>query len=323
MSSRRDFLMHLGAAAVALAGGGGTHAQPGRPLALVVGFPPGGGPDLVARALAERARRDLGQPILVDNRTGAGGRIALDWLRNAAADGSNFVLTPALMLTAYPHIYKKLSYSPADFEPVCRLCQYHLSIVTRAEAPYSSLQEFVAWARSNKRATLGVPGLGTSPDFVGSLLARAEKLQLEPIVYRGGPQLTQAALAGEVDVAVNLSSNFVELAKAGRLKLLAVSAAARSRFSPEVPTLAELGYADMVFVEYLAIVARKGTPGQTVQHLQELMQAALQDPMVRDTLLRAEYLPGFKPARLLAADLAASSERWKILVEKTGFKPID
>lgn len=323
MSSRRDFLMHLGAAAAALAGAGSTHAQPGRPLALVVGFPPGGGPDLVARALAERARRDLGQPILVDNRTGAGGRIALDWLRNAAADGSNFVLTPASMLTAYPYVYQKLSYSPAEFEPVCKLCKYHLSIVAHADAPYSSLKEFVAWAKANRRATFGVPGLGNSADFIGRLLARAEGLSLEPIIYRGGPQLTQAALAGEVDVAVNLSSNFIELAKSRRLKVLAVSTAARSPFSPGVPTLAELGYGDLVFEEYLAIFARKGTPEKSILQLQDAMKQALQDPAVRELLVRSEYQPDFKPAQQLAADLAASSERWKLLVQKADFKPID
>ncbi len=242
--SRRSFLMKMGAGVAAarvagfgaaMSGAGSVRAQSRKPITLMVGFPPGGGPDLVARAVAEPARRDLGQAMVIENRTGAGGRIALDWLRNAQADGSNFALTPASMLTAYPHVYKRLPYSLAEFAPVCKLCIYHLSVVAPADAPYSTLQEFVAWARSTKEATFGVPGLGNATEFVGRLLAQAENLSLEPISYRGGPQLTQAVVAGEVSLAVNLSSNFIELVKAGRLKVLAVTSAVRSPFSRTCP----------------------------------------------------------------------------------------
>ncbi|RAP59929.1 hypothetical protein A6B37_24625 [Achromobacter sp. HZ01] len=261
--------------------------------------------------------------MVIENRTGAGGRIALDWLRNAQADGSNFALTPASMLTAYPHVYKRLPYSLAEFAPVCKLCIYHLSVVAPADAPYSTLQEFVAWARSTKEATFGVPGLGNATEFVGRLLAQAENLSLEPISYRGGPQLTQAVVAGEVSLAVNLSSNFIELVKAGRLKVLAVTSAVRSPFSPDVPTLAELGYPDIVFEEFIGIVARQGTPEPDIARLQDAMRSALQDATVRDTLARSEYLPDFKPAQLLGAELTASTERWRTLVRKIGFKPIE
>lgn len=330
--SRRSFLMKMGAGVaaarvtgfgVAMSGAGSVGAQSRKPITLMVGFPPGGGPDLVARAVAEPARRDLGQAIVIENRIGASGRIALDWLRKAEGNGSNFVLTPASMLTAYPQVYKRLSYSLAEFAPVCKLCRYHLSVVAPANAPYSTLQEFVAWARSSKEATFGVPGQGNATEFTGRLLAQAENLSLEPISYRGGPQLTQAVAAGEVNVAVNLSSNFIELIKAGRLKVLAVTTAARSPFSPDVPTLVELGYPDIVFEEFIGIVARNGTPEPGIVRLQDAMQAALQDATVRDTLSRSEYLPDFKPARLLGADLAASSERWKALVREIGFKPIE
>ena len=225
MSTRRDFLTKIGASAVAvrLAGVGAAltgpvaaHAQSNGPITLVVGFPAGGGPDLVARALAEAGQRELNQPIVVQNKTGAGGRIALDWLGNQAADGSAFGLTPAAMLASFPHVYKKLSYDPNNFVPVCKICDYHVSVVTRSDSPFSTLKEFVAWAKETKRGTFGVPSRGSGTDFVGNLLSKAEDLALEPILYRGGPQLTQAVLAGEVDVAINLSSNFVELAKAGK-----------------------------------------------------------------------------------------------------------
>lgn len=332
MSTRRDFLTKIGASAVAvrLAGVGAAltgpvaaHAQSNGPITLVVGFPAGGGPDLVARALAEAGQRELNQPIVVQNKTGAGGRIALDWLGNQAADGSAFGLTPAAMLASFPHVYKKLSYDPNNFVPVCKICDYHVSVVTRSDSPFSTLKEFVAWAKETKRGTFGVPSRGSGTDFVGNLLSKAEDLGLEPILYRGGPQLTQAVLAGEVDVAINLSSNFVELAKAGKVKVLAVSTATRSPFSPEVPTLAELGYGDLIFEESIGIVARKGTPEKTILRMQEAVQKAMGEASVLNALRILEYRPDFKQAKQYGEDLAAASERYQAFVQKTNFQPLD
>lgn len=332
MSTRRDFLTKIGASAVAvrLAGVGAAltgpvaaHAQSNGPITLVVGFPAGGGPDLVARALAEAGQRELNQPIVVQNKTGAGGRIALDWLGNQAADGSAFGLTPAAMLASFPHVYKKLSYDPNNFVPVCKICDYHVSVVTRSDSPFSTLKEFVAWAKETKRGTFGVPSRGSGTDFVGNLLSKAEDLGLEPILYRGGPQLTQAVLAGEVDVAINLSSNFVELAKAGKVKVLAVSTATRSPFSPEVPTLAELGYDDLIFEESIGIVARKGTPEKTILRMQEAVQKAMGEASVLNALRILEYRPDFKQAKQYGEDLAAASERYQAFVQKTNFQPLD
>ncbi len=332
MTTRRDFLAEMGAstAAVRLAGIGSiltgsvaANAQSSRPITMVVGFPPGGGPDLVARALAERGRRELSQPIVVENKTGAGGRIALDWLRNQAADGSAFCLTPAAMLASYPHVYKKLYYNASDFDPVCKICHYHVSVVTRSDAPFSTLKEFVAWAKATKKGTFGVPSRGSGTDFIGNLLSNAEGLGLEPVLYRGGPQLTQAVLAGEVDLAINLSSNFIELAKAGKVKILAVSTAARSSFSPSVPTLAELGYRDLVFEESIGIVAKKGTPEKAVLRMQEAMHKAMEDAIVRSALQTLEYRPDFRAAKQYGEDLAAASERYKTFVQKTNFQPLD
>ncbi|WP_454694669.1 Bug family tripartite tricarboxylate transporter substrate binding protein [Achromobacter aegrifaciens] len=332
MSTRRDFLTKIGASAVAvrfagvgaaLTGSVAAHAQSTGPITLVVGFPAGGGPDLVARALAEAGQRELNQPIVVQNKTGAGGRIALDWLGNQATDGSAFGLTPAAMLASFPHVYKKLSYDPNNFVPVCKICDYHVSVVTRSDSPFSTLKEFVAWAKETKRGTFGVPSRGSGTDFVGNLLSKAEDLALEPILYRGGPQLTQAVLAGEVDVAINLSSNFVELAKAGKVKVLAVSTATRSPFSPDVPTLAELGYGDLIFEESIGIVARKGTPENAILRMQEAVQKAMGEASVLNALRILEYRPDFKQAKQYGEDLAAASERYKAFVQKTNFQPLD
>ena len=332
MSTRRDFLTKVGASAAAmrfagvgaaLTGSVAAHAQSNGPITMVVGFPPGGGPDLVARAVAEAGQRELNRPIVVQNKTGAGGRIALDWLGNQAPDGSAFGLTPAAMLASYPHVYRKLSYDPNNFDPVCKICDYHVSVVTRSDSPFSTFKEFVAWARQSKRGTFGVPSRGSGTDFVGNLLSKAENLALEPILYRGGPQLTQAVLAGEVDLAINLSSNFVELAKAGKVKVLAVSTAARSPFSPDVPTLTELGYPDLVFEESIGIVAKKGTPEKSILRMQEAVQKAMGDASVRNALQILEYRPDFLPAKQYGENLAAASERYKAFIQKTNFQPLD
>ncbi|WP_454674104.1 Bug family tripartite tricarboxylate transporter substrate binding protein [Achromobacter pestifer] len=332
MSTRRDFLMKAGAGAVAvrfagvaaaLTGSVSANAQSNGPITMVVGFPAGGGPDLVARALAEAGQRELNQTIIVQNKTGAGGRIALDWLGNQASDGSAFGLTPAAMLASFPHVYRKLSYDPNDFVPVCKICDYHVSVVTRSDSPFSTLKEFVAWAKESKRGTFGVPSRGSGTDFIGTLLSKAEGLALEPILYRGGPQLTQAVLAGEVDLAINLSSNFVELAKAGKVKVLAVSTATRSPFSPGVPTLAELGYPELIFEESIGIVAKKGTQEKTTHRMQEAVRKAMGDASVLNALQILEYRPDFKPAKQYGEDLAMASERYKMFVQKTNFQPLD
>jgi tripartite-type tricarboxylate transporter receptor subunit TctC len=302
-----------------------ARAQGGSPIAILVGFPPGGGPDFVARTLAQRMGSTLERPVIVDNRPGAGGRIALERLKNGHADGTSFVLTPSGMLQIYPFVFKNLTYEPAtDFVPVCKVCDYHVAIVTKQEAPFKDIKEFVAWSKANpQKALYGVPGTGNAADFMGSLFAREAKVKLTPVVYKGGPQLTQAILSGEVPVAINLPSNFTELVKAGKLRLLAVSSSKRSPLTPAVPTLVEAGYPQALVEENMGIVAKAGTPLAAIERLQGAVAKALADAEVKKALLSLEYEPSFLGSQAYGELLSKGTARWKKIVSESGYKPTE
>lgn len=332
MDTRRKFLIDSAATALKI----GTfasvatpiltsHAQnSGRPITLLVGYPSGGGPDMVARALVDKIRGFIDHSFLVDNKTGAGGRIALEQLKNGPVDGSMFVLTPAGNLTVHPHVYKKLPYDISkDFVPVCKVCKYSLSIVTSVNSPYKTLTEFFAWARKNKDTSFGAPGLGTAIDFTAYLLARTANIQLTPVSYRGGPQLTQAVVTGEIPLAINLSSNFTELARSGKVRILATTGAQRSKLTPDAPTLLELGYKDLVVEEAIGIVAKTGTPQAVIDRLQQAVGRAMAETDLPKILDRLEYPADFAVSKDYWTYVKSASARWKKVVEESGFQPVE
>lgn len=193
-----------------------ANAQSAAPITLLVGFPPGSGVDYVARLLADRLQQLLNRTVIVDNKSGAGGRIALEQLKRSPADGSVLGLVPSGPLTIFPSFYRKLSYDVGrDFLYVAKVCDYHVALAASATAPFKTLPEFVAWAKKTP-GNYGHPGTGTAPHFAGYLLASDAGIELQAVAYRGGPQLTQAAVSGEINLASNLSGTFRELAKAGK-----------------------------------------------------------------------------------------------------------
>lgn len=336
MHHRRPFLQHMlallaspspAAMAAAMAAGhaGAATAPVNRPLAFLVGFPPGGGPDLVLRLLLENLRRDPGLAGVVENKTGAGGRIALIALKNAEADGGVFALSPSGPLTIYPHVYKDLAYDPRrDFSAVCKVCSFSTVIATRADAPYQDLAQFLAWARAHPaQANYGTPGAATSADVLGRRLVKASATPMTSVLYRGGPQLTQAVLSGEVAVAINLPSNFSELVKNGKLRLLAISTAARSPLLPQVPTLAEQGYTAPYPEDSIGLWARAGTPPAQMQRVQNAVAAALADSRLEHRLQQLGYLPHYQAGPAYEAAIADASGAWKDIIADLDYQALE
>ena len=320
-SSRRTFLLRSAGLAAAVAGP--TRAQT-KPLTFVVGFPAGGGPDLVARSISTYLQKVLGRTIVVDNRTGAGGRIAMDVLKNGPTDGSMYGVTPSALVTIAPHYYQKLAYDVArDFIPVAKICDFHYSVVTAANSPFKSLREFADWARSTQRASYGHPGNGTGPHFLGWQLGRELSIPLQAVAYRGGPQLTTAVVAGEVPIAVNLSSNFTPLMRSGKLRMLAVTSPARSPLTPDVPTVRELGYPGTEAQEYIGLLARTGTPDAAIKEMQAALATALADKDLKSGLQAAEYVADYRDGPSYAELIRTSSARWKKVIVAAGFKGED
>ncbi len=319
MTTRRTILQ--AGAAAACASAFGALAQEGKAITLVVGFPPGGSPDFVARTLADKLAAKLKRPVVVDNKVGAGGQVALGTLMNANADGSIYVLTPAAMMTTGPLLYPKLPYEVARIEPVLTVCKIEHGVVVGSAVPAKTLAEFVAWMKASPaKAFYGIPAAGSSPHFVGMLLARAAGVEAQAVLYRGGPPMVADLLGGQVPAAVNVLSNFIEQHRAGKLRVLATSGAARSPLLQDVPTLAESGYPQAQVEDWYGFMAKVGTPKSESTAFATAVREVMEMRDVRAALQTSGHNPYVIGADELAKDIVNSQKQWAEVIRQTGFK---
>ena len=314
-------IIATGAALAGLSSGIARSAASANPITLNVGFPAGGVPDLVARALGDSLRDVLQQPVIVNNRTGAGGQLALQSLLTSRADGSTYTLATPAALTIFPHLYDNLPYNvEKDLQPVSAVCTYFIGLAVNSDLRVNTLQEFVEWCKANPdRATYGIPGLGTSLQFVGELFAEATGVKLQAIPYKGGPALTQAVVSGEVASSFNLSNNFTALHQAGRLKLLAISSKERVASLPDVPTFIEQGLPGFTFPEWIGVMANANTPAEEVSRFHNAVQKVLRDPQFQQAIAQQQCLAAPMSREAFGDMIATSSERWKKHIVQTGF----
>ena len=320
MRMRRNFL-RSGFAAAASLGVFGAQAKSTRPITIIVGFSPGGSPDLVARTLADKLAIKLERPVVVENRSGAAGQLALAVLTTGKADGSAYVLTPSAMVTSVPLLYSKLPFDPKMLEPVLTACRYEYGVVAGAATPARTLAELLAANKAEpSRASYGIPGPGTSPHYIGMLLARAAEVDAQAVLYRGGPPMLSDLLGGQIPYAINVLSNFVDYHRAGRIRVLAVSGSKRSPLLPDVPTLAETGHPQAEVDDWYAFMAKVGTPRAESAAFSAAVRDVLDMPAVQKTLLESAHYPFVIPAQELAADIASSQKKWAELIKTSGFK---
>ena len=229
---------------------------------MLVGSIPGGGTDAVARLLIS-GMKGYAANLVVENRPGAGNRIALDALKTSAADGSVAVLTPASMLVIYPHIYRKLNYDAlSDFIPITTVCDvsFVLTIGPMVPAHVQTLGEFIAWCKANPgKASFGTPGAGSMLHFVGVMLARAASFGFIHVPYAGTRGL-QDVMGGQLAASINTIGPVLPHVQSGALRALATTGPHRSPLLPEVPTFTELGYQDSEAVEWFGVFAERGGP---------------------------------------------------------------
>lgn len=324
--TRRDLI--LGAAAAPLL------AHPMAALAqaqaldlakIYVGFPAGGGVDLVARRLADKLRPGYAKAIMVDNRPGAGGQIAVSAVKSAPADGSSLLLTPMTVLAIYPHTYKKLPYDPvADLVPVSRVVVFGFGVAVGPAVPasVSTVPELMAWFRANPaQANYGTAAAGSTMNFVGDLLARAAKTDMRHVPYRGSQMAIQDMMGGQVPAVVAPLGELTPHLKGDRARLLATTGASRSRFFPKTPTLGEQGFADMDLTEWHGLFAPAGTSADIVQRLNAAVRAALAQTDVMETMAAQSFEVAPSSPSELGALLARDTQLWGKLVASTGFKP--
>lgn len=293
-------------------------AQDKSPLKIVVGFPPGGSADLLARLMAEGLRNDFAS-VIVENKPGAGGRLALSQVKRAPANGQTVVLLPSGPMVLFPHVYRKLDYDPvADFTPISLLANFQFSVVAGPAAGTKSVSEMLAKARTAPgTATYGTPGAGTLPHFMGVMFGQKAGAELTHVPFQGGGPANTALLGGHIHYKFDVVTETAELHRAGKVRILAVTGAQRDPQVPEVPTLKEQGV-DMVATAWFAMYGPAGLKPEVRDALSATVARAVRQPALRARLIEQGYDPvGSTPAELAAAQ-AADLKRWEGPIKATG-----
>jgi tripartite-type tricarboxylate transporter receptor subunit TctC len=296
------------------------------PVRMLVGFPPGGTTDVVARLLLPELKSYAGSAI-IENRPGAGGRVVLEALKSSATDGSVFAVSPLDVITLNPHIYKKLRYDGlADFLPVSSICVLPNAVTVgpRVPAEVKTLADFIAWCRANPSlATYGTPGAGTPLHFIGVMLARAAGFDFVHVPYQGSAPAVQDLLGGQIAATIVPIDGTLQHVQAGRLRALVTTGPQRSRFLPDVPTIGEAGFPAIERVGWWGIFLPAKTPADIADKLNAAIREAVNASAVKDglTTLSAEIAP---MSRGEFAKLTQSEfERWGPIVQASGFTPQD
>lgn len=323
MTNRREFLIGTGTAILAGALPTWAHAQLAGTASIVSGFPPGGMGDNVARPVAEKLRGAYAANIVVESRTGAGGRIAVDYVRRAAPDGLTILQIPSSPMTLYPHIYSKLDYDPlTDFIPVTSTVNYAFSFTAGPGLPEAirTVEDYIKWARANPlQANYGVPAAGSALHFAGMMLQRSAGIQMLAVPYRGGAPLLSDVLGGQIPVSFNVLGEVLPHVRSGKLRSLAVTSAERSTFLPDTPTFIEQGHKDVVAQEWLGWFLPANTPAETVRKLNTLTRKALADPEYIQSLASFGLRPSHQSPEEFAAIVKSDYARWQPIVKATGF----
>jgi tripartite-type tricarboxylate transporter receptor subunit TctC len=297
-------------------------AQVDKPVKLLVGFAPGGSADIAARLIADRMKDELKQPVVVENRPGAGGRIVAEAVKNAPADGSVLMLTPIVVPVLAPMVFTKLSYDPiVDFAPVALVGNFQFALSVNATHPAKNMKELVAWYKANPaKANFGSPAPGSLPHFFGVMISNSAGLDLVHVPYNGGGPMMNALMGDQLTAAIDTLAEQVELHRTGRVRILASTGVTRSPLLPEVPTFAESGLSDVEGTAWFAVFAPARTPEATVRQLNAAINKALAVPELRERFTKLGLEPtGGTPADL-AARMAQDTARWAPIVKASGFR---
>ena len=301
-----------------------SYAQSFENLRFISGFPPGGTVDTVCRRVAEKLRTNgFAKNSVVENRTGAGGQIAVQSMKTAPADGSALLLTPMSMLGIYPHIYKKLQYDPLkDLVPVSVGVVIDFGFAVGPQVPLSvtNIADFWAWGKANPNlCNFGSAGAGSLPHFVGMLIGRSGGIELRHVAYRGTQAAILEMMGGQIAAVSGPIGEFTQHVASGKCRILSCSGSRRSRFSPNTATLTEQGLKDMVFNEWFGFFAPAGTPIDTINKLSSGLRSALTSPEVIDGLavLGLESTPSTSAE--LTSMLKNDYDRWGPIIKSIGF----
>lgn len=304
-------------------GAAGARAQSGdNTLRIVTGFAPGGATDRVARIVADKLQAKLGMTVLVDNRTGAGGRLAAQLVK-ATPPGQQVLMlaNPAVMVVA-PLVFKDNGYDPdRDFVPVSHVNDYDFAVSVGAAVPVRELQHLIAWLKANPdKANFGVPATGSLPHFVALMLAEKAGVKAQVIGYRGSAPLVTDLVGGQVPVSIDTLETVLPQHEAGKIRILASSGAARNVISPKVPTFRESGL-PLVATGWNAFFAPATMAPASVQRYAVAITEVMKDPDTQRRFLAAQMSPVASTQAQTAAMLKAYRAQWAPVVQKSGYQP--
>ena len=327
--SRRDLLLRSAALAAGLGATGLTQAQTApaqgaAPLRILCTAPGGTVPDIVARRYAEQLSPRYAGGVIVDNRAGAAGRIAVAALKQALPDGNTWLLAQGAVATVYPHLYDKLAYDPvADLRPVSMASEAVLGLAVGPAVPDSvnSLGQLVEWLRSHPaQASYGSPGVGTLPHLMVALLANESRLQLTHVPYAAGPAALVDLMSGRLALLARPEGLLRPLAAAGKLRVLATSGSARSSFLPGVASVVEQGYPKLVMREWFAFFMPAGATAATLDAASLLIRQAALQASLRGALGESGMLAVASTSAELGERIAQEQPLWRAVINATGIR---
>ncbi|MFZ5567023.1 MAG: Bug family tripartite tricarboxylate transporter substrate binding protein [Pseudomonadota bacterium] len=312
----------LGLAAAALLVAGPALADTST-VKILVGFPPGGGTDAIARVLADKLKDQLGTNVIVENKAGAGGQLAAQALKAAPADGTVLFLSHDHSISILPLTLKNPGFNPAeDFVPVAGFATFVNGLALSGGTPAKSYQEYLAWVREDvkKRGTVGVPAPASTPEFFVKVIGQKNGLDLQAAPYRGSAPMMGDMLGNQIAAGVGSVPDFIENHKAGKIRIVAVIGGKRQATLPDVPTFTELGLAGFEDLPYYGLFAPKGTPKATLERYSAALAKVIALPEVHERLTAMGLTVGHMSAEQLASRERAYSQTWARIIKASGFQ---
>jgi tripartite-type tricarboxylate transporter receptor subunit TctC len=311
--------------ALALLSAWAVQAQGDRTIHLLVGFPPGGASDMVARVVGDKLQRELGQTVLVENKVGVGGRLAAEALKNSAADAQTYLVGPNAS-----GVFQALQYPPsvlhydllADLRPVGVITTYPIGMAVSANVPVSNLKEYIAWVKANPtQANIGTAGLGGDTHFNSLQFARLGGIKVEVVPYRGNAPLVTDLVGGQLAAGMMVAGDFIAQVRAGKARALGILGNKRSELMAEVPTFGEQGFDTGGGDGWIGLWATMKAPKAETDRVEAALRKVLAMSDVRDALalrvMRADFRPGVEMDQMLRSEI----DYWAPLIKASGFTP--
>ncbi|XAH26285.1 tripartite tricarboxylate transporter substrate binding protein [Xylophilus sp. GW821-FHT01B05] len=316
--------MALWALPLMVLGGGGAYAQsyPVKPVQLVVPFPPGGATDIVGRLVAQKLGERMGQPVVVENRGGAGTIIGASYVAKAAPDGYTLLISSGSTFTVNPAINPHLPYDAVkSFEPIALVAQVPLLLVANAQVPVNNITQLITAVRAEPgKYVYGSFGTGTTGHFAGEQLLSATGLAMQHVPYKGSTPAITDLIGGQIPFSIDTIAATLPHIKSGKLKAIAVTGAKRSSLLPNVPTVAESGYPDFDADSWLAVVAPRGIPDEAKKRLEKALAEAMAEPEVKDKLLANGLAPSYAPAATVVGLIDRDLPRMRAIAQRANIR---